>query len=91
MGRVAEEGSVGGDGDGEGGEMSDTIERVGVAQSKKEKLAVMFQRVRVRLSTKFRVFPVPGDSRSFDLDPTEWSERYRVVKEYKTNASGRPT
>lgn len=71
--------------------MEDVIERVGVAQSRKEKLAVMFQRVRVRLSTKFRVFPVPGDVRSFDIDPSEWTKKYQVVKEYKTDAPGRPT
>ena len=67
------------------------IERVGVAKNKALKFAVMFQRLKVKHSTKFRVWPVPGDSAYIELDPSQWREKYTVVQEYSTDAPGRPS
>lgn len=67
------------------------VERVGVAKNKSLGFAVMFQRGRVKLSTKFRVWPVPGDTRFMELDPSEWRDKYQVVAEHKTAVAGRPT
>lgn len=67
------------------------VEKVGVAQNKNLGFTVMFHRVRVKLSTKFRVWPVPGDDRFLELDPSQWREKYTVIQEYKTDAPGRPS
>ena len=71
--------------------LPETIERIGVAKNKALGFAAMFQRLKVKNSTKFRVWPVPGDEHYLELDPSEWREKYKVVSEIKTSAPGRPT
>lgn len=63
--------------------MMETIERIGVCEHKQHKQRTLFHRVKVKLSRKFRVWPVPGDDRSLLMDPTEFVERFRVVQEFK--------
>ena len=67
------------------------IERVGVAVNRKLRFAVLFQRLKVKLSTKYRVWPNPGDDHYLELDPSEWRNRYRVVVEHHTDAPLRPS
>lgn len=43
----------------------------------------MFQRLRVKLSRKYRVYPVPGDDRFIDLDPSQFMDRYATVQSFK--------
>lgn len=62
--------------------MRETIERVGVCKSKNGN-AAMFHRVKIKLSRKYRVWPVASDCRSLLLDPVEFSERYSVVQAYE--------
>lgn len=69
--------------------MYETIQRIGLARNAVLGV-VLYHRLVVKQSTKFRVFPVPGDIRSFDLDPTEWAEKYEVVSEHKTTEAGSP-
>lgn len=66
-------------------------DRCGVAKNKALGFAVMFKRGRVKLSTKFRVWPVPGDNTFLELDPSEWRAKYTVVSEHKTDSGGRPS
>lgn len=65
----------------------ETIERVGICQSKATGAASLFHRLRVKLSRKYRVWPVAGDLRSMDLDPSQFTDRYRTVAEYKPDLS----
>lgn len=67
------------------------VERVGVAVNRSLRFAVLFQRLKVKLSTKYRVWPVPGDDHYLELDPSEWRDRYRVVCEHCTDAALRPS
>lgn len=69
----------------------EVIEKIGVAKPKTIPVAVLFHRVRVKNSTKFRVWPVLGDYRFIEMDPTVWREKYAVVVEYKTDAPSRPS
>lgn len=55
--------------------------KVGIASSKRTGAVVLFKRGRVKLSTKYRVWPVAGDDTFLELDPSEWRERYSVVSE----------
>ena len=57
--------------------------KVGIACSRRTGAIVLFKRGRVKLSTKYRVWPVPGDDTFLELDPSEWRERYSVVSECK--------
>ena len=66
-------------------------DRCGVATNKALGFAVMFKRGRVKLSTKFRVWPVPGDNTFLELDPSEWRAKYTVVTEHKTDSGWRPS
>jgi hypothetical protein len=66
-------------------------DRCGVAQNKSLGFAVLFKRGRVKLSTKFRVWPIPGDDSFVEFDPSEWRAKYTVVSEHKTNSGGRPS
>lgn len=67
-------------------------DRVGVAKNKSLGFAVLFKRGRVKLSTKYRVWPVPGDDRFMELDPSEWRDKFMVVAEHKSKTgSNRPT
>ena len=59
------------------------LERAGIATSRMSGHPVMFHRLTVKLSRKFRVWLVPGDVRFIELDPVEFSARYRVSQEYK--------
>lgn len=59
--------------------MSETIERIGVCKAKASGAAALFHRVRVKLSRKYRVWPVPGDDRSLLLDPMEYLDRYTTI------------
>lgn len=62
--------------------ISDFIEhKVGIAKSRITGAVVLFKRGRVKLSTKYRVWPVAGDDTFLELDPSEWRERYSVVSE----------
>ena len=58
-------------------------QKIGIASSKRTGAVVLFKRGRVKLSTKYRVWPVPGDDTFLELDPSEWRERYSVVSEVK--------
>jgi hypothetical protein len=55
--------------------------KVGMASSKRTGAIVLFKRGKVKLSTKYRVWPVAGDDTFIELDPSEWRERYLVVSE----------
>ena len=68
-----------------------TVLRVGVATSRATGSAAMYQRLIVKRSTKFRVWPVAGDSRFLEMDPSEWRDKYKVAHEFKTEEPGRPT
>ena len=63
--------------------MVETIERIGVCQNKSSGAPGLFHRLRIKMSRKFRVWPMAGDDRSMDLDPVEYSERYATVQEYR--------
>lgn len=65
-----------------------TVERIGVGRHRDAGFAVLFHRGRVKLSTKYRVWPVEGDDRFLELDPTAWTEQYEVVQEYKPTEGG---
>lgn len=62
-----------------------TVERCGVCRSKALKYTAMYQRVKVKLSTKFRVWPFPGDRTFIELDPSEWRTKFSIAHEEKTN------
>lgn len=70
---------------------NEVIERIGVAKNKALKFPVLFHRLKVKNSTKFRWWPVPGDSAYIEHDPSQWREKFTVIQEYKTDAPGRPT
>jgi hypothetical protein len=55
--------------------------KVGIASSKRTGAIVLFKRGKVKLSTKYRVWPVAGDDTFLELDPSEWRDRYSVVSE----------
>lgn len=57
--------------------------KVGIAKSRRTGAIVLFKRGKVKLSTKYRVWPVAGDDTFIELDPSEWRERYSVVSECK--------
>jgi len=66
-----------------------TIEiSTGVAETKKHSVRVLFQRIRGKGSSLrgdfVRVHPSPIGF--FDLGPVEFSEKYRVIKEYRHRA-----
>lgn len=67
---------------------TETIERVGVCLARASGGAALFHRVKVKLSRKYRVWPVAGDDRSLLLDPTEFTDRYRTVAEYVPSREG---
>jgi len=57
----------------------EAIERVGVCRPKGSGATTLFHRVKVKLSRKYRVWPVPGDDRYVELDPSEYMDRYITV------------
>lgn len=57
--------------------------KVGIAKSRRTGAIVLFKRGKLKLSTKYRVWPVAGDDTYLELDPSEWRERYSVVSERK--------
>lgn len=63
--------------------MIETIERIGVCRSKALDLPALFHRVKIKLSRKYRVWPVPGDNRFLLLDPSEYMDKYETVKCFK--------
>lgn len=59
-------------------------ERIGVATSKAiPGAAVLFKRGTVFKSRKYRVWPVAGDDRFIELDPSEFMSRYETVTSYE--------
>ena len=67
-------------------------ERIGVARNKNLNAPALFHRGTVKLSTKFRVWLVPGDDRFIELDPSEFREKYEVLQQFKPEgAASRPT
>lgn len=56
------------------------VEKIGVAKSKGMGLVVVFHRVRIHMSRKYRVWWVAGDSRFVDIDPVDFSSRFIVVE-----------
>lgn len=74
-----------------GGQSNATVLRVGICRNRNLKFTCMFQRVLVKLSTKFRIFPVAGDCRYLEIDPSQFRDKYTVVQEYVTSEPGRPT
>lgn len=68
-----------------------SVERVGVAKNKALGFLAVFQRCRVKLSTKFRVWPVAGSDRYIELDPSQWRDKYSVIAEHRTSEPARPT
>lgn len=68
------------------------VHRIGVAQHKELKFAVLFHRGIVKRSTKYRLFrPDMGQQCFAELDPSEWREKYKIVQEYKASETGQPT
>ncbi len=65
--------------------MTETVERIGICQSKQLGYSALFQRVKIKLSRKYRVWPIKGDCRSLLLDPSEFSERYKTIHFEKCN------
>ena len=64
--------------------MKETVERIGVCQSKISGFKFMFNRVKVRQSRKYRIYTCPGEiNRSILLDPSVFMEGYETVQEYK--------
>jgi hypothetical protein len=63
--------------------MAETIERIGICDSKAGSGPTLFHRLKIKLSRKYRVWPVPGDDRYTDLDPSEFVDRYREVQSFK--------
>lgn len=75
--------------------MQAIVRRVGVCRSKNiPGMAAMFQRVTVKLSTKYRIWPclmVNGDRSFLEIDPSEWRDKWEVVQEYATKDHGGPS
>lgn len=67
--------------------MTETIERIGAARCRADDIPVLFHRVRVKLSRKFRVFRFP-DERGILLDPSEFCEKYEQFESFKPEAGG---
>jgi hypothetical protein len=61
----------------------ETVERIGVCRSKSLRYAALFKRLRVKLSRKYRVWPVAGDDRFIELDPYEFTTKFEIVEAYK--------
>ena len=59
------------------------VERIGVCESKGLGYRTLFHRGKVKLSRKYRVWLVPGDSRSMLLDPSEFMDRYETIVDKK--------
>ena len=64
--------------------ISINCERVGICESKNFGYRTVYHRIQVKLSRKYRVWPVPGDSRYQDLDPSEYMNRFTTITEKKT-------
>jgi len=64
-----------------------TVERIGVCRSKGSEATTLFHRVKVKLSRKYRVWPVPGDDRYIELDPSEYLDRYITVQQYQPRSA----
>lgn len=60
--------------------MIETIERIGVCKSKNMGYPTLFHRVKIKLSRKYRVWPVPGNDTSLLLDPHEYMDKYETLK-----------
>lgn len=61
----------------------ETIERIGVCEFRMDKTRTLFHRLKIRLSRKYRVWPVPGNHVSQLMDPSEFMRQYRVVESFK--------
>ena len=60
--------------------MKEIIERIGVCRSKILNYSTLFHRVKIKLSRKYRVWPIPGKDISVLLDPSEYMGKYITVK-----------
>lgn len=67
------------------------VERIGLAKNRNLGFTVLYHRCKVKLSTKFRAWPFPGDPEYIELDPSQWREKYLIIQEHKTNAPARPS
>jgi hypothetical protein len=63
--------------------MKEIVERIGVCQSKQMGAPALFHRVKIKLSRKYRVWPVAGDDRSELLDPSEFTDKYENELSFK--------
>lgn len=59
------------------------IERIGVCECRMDKTRTLFHRLKIRLSRKYRVWPVPGNHLSQLMDPSEFMRKYTVVEAFK--------
>lgn len=61
----------------------ETIERIGVCECRMDKTRTLFHRLKIRLSRKYRVWPVPGNHLSQLMDPSEFMRKYVVIEAFK--------
>ncbi len=57
-------------------------EGAGVGQGRETGMAVLYQRGRVFKSRKYRVWPVAGDRRFVEFDPSEFQRKFKTVEFY---------
>ena len=60
--------------------MTELIERIGICRSKSCGYTTLFRRVKVKLSRKYRVWPMPGVDHSVLMDPSEYVDKYETIK-----------
>lgn len=63
--------------------MEEKIERIGVCKNKNLNFTALFHRVKIKLSRKYRVWPVMGNDKSILLDPSEFMYKYSTIKSFK--------
>jgi len=66
----------------------ESVQRIGIAQSRRNGWFGLFHRVRVKLSRRYRVWPVAGRDDYIEYDPCEFSERFAIVEEFRTDQGG---
>ena len=71
--------------------MNPTILRCGIARNRALGFVCLFQRLAIKRSIRFRVWPVAGRDEYIEMSPTEFRSMYKVIAEHKTDAPGRPT
>ncbi len=58
------------------------LEKVGVCENKAIGFRTLFHRGKVKLSRRIRVWPVPGDDRFMEMDPADFSDKYKIIEYY---------